>query len=313
MSCTESQTALAAPDVRATCFRQLGAAAYRLCLTPAPDSRGAVPPPAPAGPGAQACLGSPLPYPGMTALSEEDLACVEQRHLCRKPQQPRADSLSAQIIGGGRRCRHGWPQAVLYDPLYQSTPGKHYRLGDTTRLTCPLLVTALDKIEKAGAMAIYNERLQTDPTWAGQLDRVNEAHRLLREHVVSDRPTQMAEVRSHLGEATYATAMSAGLASMRKGTQDVKCLHAQVADELIRGGQNLIALQALKDIEDMGIPVDGSDECCDNCNLQVPLEDARWRLQKCKNNAGKRLSRHRKATAPSRAQPQVGNDSSRDR
>merc|ERR1719422_3076626 len=101
------------------------------------------------GPPTPDVLGSPLPYPGMSMLSEEDLACVEQRHLYRK--RSNAKDLSAQIIGGGRRCRHGWPQAVLYDPLYQASPGKHYRLGDTTRLTCPLLVAALDALEKKGA------------------------------------------------------------------------------------------------------------------------------------------------------------------
>ena len=31
---------------------------------------------------------------------------------------------------------------------------------------------------------------------------------------------------------------------------DVKCLHAQVADELVRNGGNLIAQQVLRDIED---------------------------------------------------------------
>mmetsp|Transcript_96082 Transcript_96082/g.248950 ORF Transcript_96082/g.248950 Transcript_96082/m.248950 type:complete len:90 (-) Transcript_96082:25-294(-) len=84
---------------------------------------------------------------------------------------------------------------------------------------------------------------------------------------------------------------------MRPDSEDVKCLHAHVGDELVRGGGNLIAQQALRDIEDMGIRVDGTDECCDNCNLSVPLENARWRMEKCKNSAGKRLSRHRKVAA----------------
>lgn len=231
----------------------------------------------------------------MTTLGEEDLACVEQRHLYRRPEQSGANSFKAQIVGGGRRCRHGWPQAVLYDPLYREKPGKLHRLGDTTRLTCPLLVTAIDALEKAGTMETYNERLKTDPAWSGQLEQVNEAHRLLREGLVADRPAELAEVRQLYGEKVFATAMGAGLASMRpESTEGVKCLHAQVADELIRGGGNLIAQQTLKDIEDTGVSTNGTDECCDNCNLQVPLEDARWRLTKCKNTAGKRLSRGRK-------------------
>merc|ERR1712012_663080 len=83
---------------------------------------------------------------------------------------------------------------------------------------------------------------------------------------------------------------------MRPDSADVKCLHAQVGDELVRGG-NHIARQVLRDIEDQGVPVNGTDECCDNCNVSVPLEQARWRLNKCKNTAGKRLSRQHKTAA----------------
>merc|ERR1712187_146972 len=90
--------------------------------------------------------------------------------------------------------------------------------------------------------------------------------------------------------------MGSGLASMRPDSADVKCLHAQVGDELVRGG-NKIASQVLRDLEDQGIPIDGTDECCDNCNVCVPLEQARWRLDKCKNTAGKRLGRQRKEAA----------------
>merc|ERR1712204_47278 len=58
---------------------------------------------------------------------------------------------------------------------------------------------------------------------------------------------------------------------------------------------------------DQGVPVNGSDECCDNCNVGIPLELSRWRLDKCKNNVGKRLSRGRKqASAASRAASLAG-------
>lgn len=244
-----------------------------------------------------------MPYDGMTEVSQADAECVEQRHLFRRPPLPgSAPELGRQVVGGGRRCRHGWPQAIVYDPLYQETPGKMHRLGDTTRLTCPLLVSAIDRLEKGGAILRYTERLTEDPAWEGQMTAVNEAHQQLRERLVEDRPQELAEVRELYGEKVFAIAMGAGLASMRVDAKpDVKCLHAQVADELVRGGNNLIAQQALRDIEDEGIRVDGTDECCDNCDVTVPLELARWRLQKCKNTAGKRLSRGRKqATASAR-------------
>lgn len=242
----------------------------------------------------------PLPYRGMSAMSEADLQCVELRHLYRRsstpvaPAAPGTGELARQIVGAGRRCRHGWPQAIVYDPLYRERPGKHVRLGDTTRLTCPLLVSAIDALENGGAIGRYNERLEAEEGWKRQMAETNEAHRLLRAYLAGDRPEELADVRAHYGEQTFAVAMGAGLASMRPDSKDVKCLHAQVADELVRGGGNLIAMQALRDIEDEGVPVLGTDQCCDNCDMNVPLEQARWRLHSCKNSAGKRLSRSRK-------------------
>lgn len=246
--------------------------------------------------------GKPLPYTSMTAFSQQDLETIGQRHLYRKPAAHGETKLAQQVVGAGKRCRHGWPQAICYDPLYRETPGKNHRLGDTTRLTCPLLVTAIDKLEKGGAMERYNELLEPKAQWEGELPRINEAHRLLRLELIGDRSDELAEVKSQLGDRAFDIAIRSGMASLRpEAKPDVKCLHAQVADELVRDGNNRIAQQVLKDLEDQGVPVHGSDECCDNCNVGIPLELSRWRLDKCKNNVGKRLSRGRKQAAAARA------------
>lgn len=283
----------------------ISSVASRLCGASAETSCGA---PKEASEAAGSFRGSPLPYAAMSALTQEDLECIEQRHLYRKAAAPGEASLGRQTVGAGKRCRHGWPQAIVYDPLYREKAGKSYRLGDTTRLTCPMLVTAIDKYEKKGAMERYNERLAPGEEWAGQLQKVNEAHRLLRLQLIGDRSEELEEVKSLLGDNAFSIAMRSGLASLRpEAKPDVKCLHAQVADELCRDGDNRIAQQVLKDIEDQGVPINGSDECCDNCNTQVPLELARWRMNSCKNNVGKRLSRGRKAaSAASRASSLAG-------
>merc|ERR1712187_1060360 len=131
--------------------------------------------------------GNPLPYAGMSALSFMDVNCIEQRHLFRKPLACNStEQLGQQVVGAGRRCRHGWPQAILYDPLYRP-PGKGHRLGDTTRLTCPLLVQAIDKLEKGGAIERYNERLAPGKDWDGVLKSINEAHRVLRLDLIGNR------------------------------------------------------------------------------------------------------------------------------
>eukprot|EP00440_Ansanella_granifera_P032980 gb/GFBE01035778.1/.p1 GENE.gb/GFBE01035778.1/~~gb/GFBE01035778.1/.p1 ORF type:complete len:312 (+),score=56.38 gb/GFBE01035778.1/:1-936(+) len=283
-------------------FRCLGEAASYLCTkntcrNEGESEREAASDGTQAGPALQ-----PLPFAAMSPMSDADLECIQQRHFFQKPAES-GDSkgFARQIVGAGKRCRHGWPQAIMYDPLYREKKGKHFRLGDITRLTCPLLVTAIDKLEKGGAMEQYNERLGKGAEWEGQLEQVNEAHRVLRLKLIGDRTEELEDAKVLLGEEAFAIAMRSGLASLRpEAKPDVKCLHAQVADELIRDGNNKIAQQALRDIEDQGTPIHGSDECCDNCNVQMPLEFARWRLKKCKNNVGKRLSRDRKQ-ATSRA------------
>merc|ERR1719215_234281 len=141
--------------------------------------------------------GRPLPYSGMTALTQRDLECIGQRHLYRKPSATgvaEGHSSARQVVGAGKRCRHGWPQAIVYDPLYRESPGKNHRLGDTTRLTCPLLVTAIDKLEKGGAMERYNEKLAPGAEWDSELPRINEAHRLLRLELIGDRSAELEEV-----------------------------------------------------------------------------------------------------------------------
>lgn len=186
----------------------------------------------------------------------------------------------------------------MYDPLYSENRWKGHRLGDMTRLTCPLLVSAIDKLEKGGAIQRYNERLGPGGEWDGELQRVNEAHRLLRLRLIGDRSKELEEVKAKLGPEAFDIAMRSGLASLRpEAKPDVKCLHAQLADELLRNGGNRIAQQVLRDIEDQGTPHLGSEECCDNCNVMLPLELARWRLEKCKNNVGRRLGRAKKTSA----------------
>lgn len=226
-----------------------------------------------------------LPYDGMTLMSEADLECLALRHLCRD-----RDGMEQFVVGAGRRCRHGWPQAILYDPLFKDRRGR-FRLGDTTRLTCPWLVSIIDKIEKAGVMLRYNERLHGDELWMDSFERANEAHRVLRRDLTADRPVELESVQGHLGPTTFEIAMDAGLCSVRRdAVPDVKCLHAQVADELVRG-DNLIAQQALRDIEELGFRADGGAECCDHCDVRVPLGQGRWQFSSCKNSLGKKLSR----------------------
>eukprot|EP00929_Paragymnodinium_shiwhaense_P050458 TRINITY_DN25393_c0_g2_i2.p1 TRINITY_DN25393_c0_g2~~TRINITY_DN25393_c0_g2_i2.p1 ORF type:complete len:364 (+),score=76.40 TRINITY_DN25393_c0_g2_i2:71-1093(+) len=231
-----------------------------------------------------------LPYDGMTELTEADLECLEERHLFLRQRGVSWD-LQMKTVGSGHRCKHGWPQAVMYDPIWAS--GK---LGDTVRLTCPLLVAAINAYESTGAITRYNERMHNETEWRQQLTDTNWAHRNLRRQLINGREAELEEARERMGEETVAIIMETGLASMSLNSSDVKCLHAQVADQLTRG-KNLIGEQVLLDLQERGVDVLGTDCCCDHCNVAKPLEEARWQFKEAKNHLGKRMRKLQKMWA----------------
>lgn len=237
-----------------------------------------------------ALVPGPAPVLGkLMPVTDADVDCLAQRHLFLK--ENRSWDLKERTIGAGQRCRHGWPQVLVMEPIW---PGQ--RLGDVVRLTCPLLVSAIDRYEKQGALRGYNARVTTDPYWRSQLYASHLAQRQLRQELLSKVPEEeMAKVRETMGNATVALVMDTGIANMRfdANCSDVKCLHAHVGDELSRGG-NAIGRQVLKDLEAAGVEIEGTDQCCDHCNVKMPLSEARWTLQLAKNKLGQRLRRARR-------------------
>lgn len=233
---------------------------------------------------------APAPVLGkLTPVTDADVDCLAQRHLFLK--ENRSWDLKDRTIGAGQRCRHGWPQVLVMDPIW---PG--HRLGDVVRLTCPLLVSAIDRYEKQGALRGYNSRVAKDPAWRSQLYASHVAQRDLRQELLSKAPEEeMAKVRKTMGNATVELVMDTGIANMRfdANCSDVKCLHAHVGDELSRGG-NAIGRQVLEDLVTAGVEIEGTDQCCDHCNVKMPLSEARWTLQLAKNKLGQRLRRARR-------------------
>merc|ERR1711972_661311 len=91
-----------------------------------------------------------------------------------------------------------------------------------------------------------------------------------------------------MGEKVVDIVMGTGLAGMRLNSTDVKCLHAQVADELTRGG-NPIGRQTLSDLGARGVDVAGTDACREHCDVSLPLGAARWTFRSGNNKLGQRL------------------------
>lgn len=60
--------------------------------------------------------------------------------------------------------------------------------------------------------------------------------------------------------------------------RDAKCLHAHVADALMRGrGANAIGRSTLELLEERGVRTDGGDRCSEQCNYRVDETADSWR------------------------------------
>ncbi|CAE7611377.1 unnamed protein product [Symbiodinium sp. CCMP2592] len=224
------------------------------------------------------CVGSG-PYEqllGPSELSQADVECVTRRQLLLPPGSDW--ELERHRMRAGHRCRHGWPQVLVMDPLRSS--GK---IGDLMRLTCPLLVSAIDDYEVV-AIEAYNKRVKHDDDWLSQLLATHEAHRSLRQSFMSEHENKLLEARKIMGNQTVDVIMSAGLANVKfsVNSTDVKCLHAQVADLLSRGS-NVIGRQVLIDLTEMGVQVEATTKCCDFCNVSKPLDQSQWTFGHAKN------------------------------
>lgn len=200
-----------------------------------------------------------------------------------------------QAIGAGRRCRHGRAQAVLYAPIYRVAGGDDDEAGRrriraehaTCWLTCPRLVKRVDALEQR-ENGIHDMAARVDAEVSGEMRRG-----LLKAH------TDAARVRNYLiGDELARRIRSEAAASdedddengakkvdyivnhtgligvsMRgleetKTWKQIKCLHAQTADALVRGRRNNpIGAKVLDDLEASGFDTMGDDECRRRCEV----------------------------------------------
>jgi len=116
--------------------------------------------------------------------------------------------------------------------------------------------------------------VQEDDTWREQVLETNRAHHSLRLRLTEGRADELAYVRKTLGNATVENVMGHGLDQPR-GSTKLRCLHAHAAEELVRG-RSLIGKQVLQDLKERGTAVDGTADCCDYCNMCMPLGNTSW-------------------------------------
>jgi hypothetical protein len=146
-------------------------------------------------------------------------------------------------------CAHGFPQAFSLDPIPLSTNRLNSGL---LKLTCPLLVGAIDSLEDDGSIDEINMILQNEISTGDDgttlVECMNEAHLVhsaSRKQLLelpndtserAEKPQHMLMIESKLGKQGAEHFLRAGVAGANRSTEkaDLKCLHAWMADYMFR-------------------------------------------------------------------------------
>jgi len=227
-------------------------------------------------------------------ISEREKEVIEDRQLRFK---------SNAFIGvpAVSKCRHGFPQAVLSNPVGHSTSTGWKPVSGICRLTCPHLVKSLDEYEAEGAVAAYNQRLRSGEAttegrnWPTAVARSNQAHRALKRALMSD--SDIDRVEECFGAEGKDAFMQSGVAGMSPTKlDDVKCLHAQLGDYLLRG-DNVVGEAIVSDLAQRGVDLDGIDECLQQCDVTKPEMEGGWSYMSVKNGSKLRVRNQRRSAA----------------
>ena len=261
---------------------------------------------------------------------------------------------TTNICGVGQRCKHGHPQAFAFDPIGREAwhpPGQEGGSGKRKsrlesgmfRLSCPLLVKAVDEWEGEGAVKEINaqvlasaqgqheepsqqqepqqlparERLRrakvyVGPNLASMLEEAHGGHAAARHELLGERLDGLLEEAEADGEEAMQTVkhvLESGIAGQTRTKTDIKCVHAQLADGLCRDNTNGVANELLKRLEEKGTPVRGDESCAAQCNLHLSETEARrvWWYEPMKNKwkLRKKLQRRKRNNAARRAEQQA--------
>lgn len=220
-------------------------------------------------------------------------------------------------VGVGARCVHGFPQAFAWDPLARQTGERSRRApvdSGLFRLSCPLLVKAIDEWEAEGAVVNLNREVEADDIRSGrvsgpmrtELIEANRLHAIARRALVGERAHELARVldaapppppprRKRTGAPWPSMrptmvdmvdmVLGSGVAGQSPAKAEVKCLHAQVADHLCRSQTNPMGARVLEGVATRGYATQGDASCRGQCDCSVAPEAAAFWYVPVKNKS----------------------------
>ena len=160
-------------------------------------------------------------FPRSIYPSATDISCIGERQIFGDVEGIFGVSKSA--------CKHHHPQAFVRYPV-----GSKISSG-MLRLTCPLLVKAIDEWEAEGAIPKLNTILRQNSSIQNDFRTTNSIWSQIK--LESTTEEQKNYVVQNKGKAEAAHIFGSGIIGVTADrVDDIKCVHAHVADYLLRGG-----------------------------------------------------------------------------
>ena len=215
--------------------------------------------------------------------SSEDLKVLVERQLTHPVQNVLA------VEGVSTRCLHGFSRAFIMYPC-----GGDVVSSGMIRLTCPWLVKCVDTHEK-DMLSEMNEILAMESKegeeFRENFKSVNDAWRRIKERSISDDEESLIE-RS-LGIEGKKFILESGFIGVTSEA-DAKCLHAHIADSLLRGNNKIGEWALNKLVNKYGVNVKGCDSCFQQCDLKFEPTQHSWWYTPVKNKQKLRTKRLRR-------------------
>ena len=188
------------------------------------------------------------------------------------------------------KCKHGFPQAFVQYPI-----GGGISSG-MVRLSCPHLVKHVDSYENNGGIEYFNSILRNEENEEGNVLRnnfkdINLSWQKIRTKSITEKEKQFLE--QQIGHDKSNNLINSGIIGITLNKiDDVKCLHAHIADTILRGDScNKIGSMALKKLEENGVDIRGCDNCHQQCDLSHVRTDDSYYYLPAKNKQKLRKSR----------------------
>jgi hypothetical protein len=240
-------------------------------------------------------------FPNAVPVTSQDTAVLQ------KQTGQVAPGLAAIGVPSTSKCQHGYPQVFLLNPIVDN---KRMNSG-LVKLSCPLLVRAIDEMEDEGYISKFTEWVQQEEKVQTSVQESHNIHATVRKQLIrsddndnnNSTTTALQSLTDKLGENGAQAFLNSGIAGASIDKPDVKCLHAWLGDYLYRSTDNILGEEIAHVLEqERGIPMCGTADCHKFCNptstvlVEPPKPRNKQRLKTKKELTRRKRNKERMAS-----------------